>query len=323
MRDGRLLGWATTGRTSGPDAVSASRAVAARPGRTPSPAWYSHLGVAAVERGEPATDVLEPDPRPLRIRGVGVPGVLHHEQELVSPRGPRCGSVPPSSIWAMPWVTAFSTRGWRTQRRDGAGPHPLVRLDLVLEPVPEPHLLDGEEVLGEVQLLAERDLLARAQGQAAAQEVREKDAEAPGLVRLRRDQGVDRVEAVEEEVGVDLGPQRPQLRLPRGDLELEGAPLGLLRGLEGPQEVVERGGEEVERHAEAEQERGGLDLPGRESREAARSDRGRRAHPRLAISQMIAEMAAATSWVPRARSRRESSRGAARQTQKDPRPTKP
>ena len=63
---------------------------------------------------------------------------------------------------------------------------------------------------------------------------------------------------------MDLGPQRPQLRLPRRDLELEGAPLGLLRRLEGPQEVVERRGEEIEHHPEPEQERGGLGLLRRE-----------------------------------------------------------
>jgi hypothetical protein len=114
------------------------------------------------------------------------------------------------------------------------------------EPVPEPHLLDREELLREVELLGEGDRLARAHGEAPPQEVGETHREPPRLLRLRRDERVDRVEAVEEEVGVDLGAQRAELGLARRDLELERPPLGLARRLEGHDHVVEGGGEEVE-----------------------------------------------------------------------------
>ncbi len=66
---------------------------------------------------------------------------------------------------------------------------------------------------------------------------------------------------------MDLGAQRAQLGLARGDLELEGPPLGLARRLEGHDHVVERGGEEVEGDAEAEEERRRLGLLRHEPRE--------------------------------------------------------
>ena len=140
---------------------------------------------------------------------------------------------PPSSIWAIPWVTAFSTSGWR---RSGGTGHARAASSATTaweSRSPKRTFSIDEELLGEVQLLGEGDRLARAHGEAPAQEVGEAHAELPRLLGPRRDEGVDRVQAVEEEVRVDLRAQGPQLRLARGDLELEGAPLGLLRGADG------------------------------------------------------------------------------------------
>ena len=54
---------------------------------------------------------------------------------------------------------------------------------------------------------------------------------------------------------MDLRPQRPQLRLARGDLELQGAALRVLRGGERPEQVVKRARQQEQRAAEAEQQR--------------------------------------------------------------------
>ena len=49
--------------------------------------------------------------------------------------------------------------------------------------------------------------------------------------RIRRGQRADRLQAVEEEVRIDLRAQRPQLRFARQHLQLEPAPLGVARRL--------------------------------------------------------------------------------------------
>jgi hypothetical protein len=109
---------------------------------------------------------------------------------------------------------------------------------------PEPHLLDGEEVRGQGELLRERDAIPRAQGEAAPQELAEQDAHLPRFLRAAADEGIDRVQAVEEEMGMDLGAQGAQLGLAREDLEAQGFRLRAPRVLQGHEQVVQRGREE-------------------------------------------------------------------------------
>ena len=54
---------------------------------------------------------------------------------------------------------------------------------------------------------------------------------------------------------IDLRPQRPQFGVPRQDLELELAPLGLTRRLERDQHVVDRQGEQEQQHADGKHRR--------------------------------------------------------------------
>ncbi len=123
-----------------------------------------------------------------------------------------------------------------------------------------------------------------------AQEVAEPHAELARLLGPGRDQRVDRVEAVEQEVRVDLRAQRAQLRLARGDLGLQRAPLGALRGPHRHQQVGERGVEQEQAEAEAEQQRRRLQLlrdeagedvePLEQHREAARGGEPQRGRER-------------------------------------------
>ena len=132
---------------------------------------------------------------------------------------------------------------------------------------PEPYLLDGEEVRGQGELFGERHAIARPQGQAAPQELAEEDAHLPRLLRAAADEGVDRVEAVEEEMGMDLGAQGAQLRLAREDLEAEGLRLRAPRVLQGHEQVVQRGRKEKEQEAHGKEHGRGPALGGDEARQ--------------------------------------------------------
>ena len=61
--------------------------------------------------------------------------------------------VPPSTSWAMPWTTAFSTSGCSSS--GGTRQSAACRIGLArdLQPCAEPHLLDGEEAFGQRQLV--------------------------------------------------------------------------------------------------------------------------------------------------------------------------
>ena len=123
----------------------------------------------------------------------------------------------------MPWVTAFSTSGCSSRGGTGHAARGFLEARLEAEAGTEPHLLDGQEALGQGQLVSERDAVPRAQGQAAPQEIAEHDAGPPrgfGIAADERDHGV---EAVEEEVRMELGAEGLQLGFARQHLVLEGS----------------------------------------------------------------------------------------------------
>ena len=68
----------------------------------------------------------------------------------------------------------------------------------------EADLLHFEIAAGQRQFLAQRNAVALAQAEAAAQEIREADAHFAGAGAVHGSQGGDRVQAVEEKVRVDL-----------------------------------------------------------------------------------------------------------------------
>ena len=124
----------------------------------------------------------------------------------------------------MPCRTAFSTSGWSSS---GGTAH--IRgfardVGLDLEPMAEPDLLNAEVLSRESHLAAERNPRLPAEAQAVAQEVAEQLAHAPRLVRMGLNQTGHRVQAVEEKVRIDLGPQGPKLRVALRDLRFEDAP---------------------------------------------------------------------------------------------------
>jgi hypothetical protein len=93
--------------------------------------------------------------------------------------------------------------------------------------VAESHLLDLEEPFRQLQLPCKRDTRFCAEGETVAKKSTEQHAHAPGSRWVRRRQGADRVQTVEQEVWIDLGAKRPKFRLASVDLGLESAPLRL------------------------------------------------------------------------------------------------
>jgi len=146
----------------------------------------------------------------------------------------------------MPWVTAFSTSGWS---RSGGTTQPRA---------------SSSARVACVRRSPKRTFSIDSSCSASASSCASGIASRDPTVRLARRKsaslGVYRVEAVEQEVRMDLGAQRAQLGLARGDLGLERARLGHLRGAHRHQQVGERGGEQEQPEAHAEQERRRLQL---------------------------------------------------------------
>ena len=211
----------------------------------------------------------------------------------------------------MPWVTAFSTSGWSSRGGTAQARAASSRRVSKVRREPNRTFSMARRLLGERQLLAERDAVARAHGEAAPQEVGEHDAGAARRLGLAPDERDDRVQAVEEEVGVELGAQRLQLGLARRDLELEALGLRPARALEGDEQVVHERGDQEEEEAAAEEE--GLEAREGRSRALARARGAEEPEPAPRHEdQSAAEVKAAPSWVPRTRAIPEGWRGAAR-----------
>ena len=155
----------------------------------------------------------------------------------------------------MPCVTAFSTSGCSssggTRQAPASAPASIARRSRS----PKRTRSISRKRAARLSSRAERDprLRRRARGSRAGSRPAARTCAAR---RPRRDgQRADRVQAVEQEVRIDLGAQRPQLRLAREHLHLERTPLDLARLLERPHQVTDRERQQVEQHAEGRKQR--------------------------------------------------------------------
>lgn len=99
-------------------------------------------------------------------------------------------------------------------------------LDRALEPLAEARTLDVEVGAADVELALQRVLLATRRREQAAIELRQAQQRALGRRGIRRDQGGDGVERVEQQMRIELRAQRRQLGLELEPLGTLGAQLG-------------------------------------------------------------------------------------------------
>ena len=97
-------------------------------------------------------------------------------------------------------------------------------------------------------------------------------------------------------MGVDLGAQRTKLGLAREHLDLQAAPLRLLRCFEYGEQVADRHRQQIEQHAESEQQRVKAANAAAGSGTSKRRDRIA-TQPRAMATQIADEQAAAVSAV--------------------------
>ena len=149
----------------------------------------------------------------------------------------------------MPWRMAFSTRGCsssggRRQTRVGF-------LDPLLhdQAGSEAKAFDGQVGAGHLQLFLQGHVRPVAQGQALAEELGEQDAHLPRARRVARGERADGVEAVEEEVRVDLRLEGLELGVAGEHAQLQGVLLGPAGSFLREQRVVEGSGQQIEERA--------------------------------------------------------------------------
>ena len=171
------------------------------------------------------------------------------------PRDAAMRIVPPSSTCAMPCVTAFSTIGCS---RSGGTRQPSAPSDAIStwSRLPKRTCSISRNRPASASSRATRDAIARAEREAVAKEVGEQQAHPAGRRRIRRRQRADRVQAVEQEVRIDLRAQRSQLRFTRQHLHLQPPALGLARLLERSEQVAHRERQQIQQQAEPEDQRG-------------------------------------------------------------------
>ena len=123
----------------------------------------------------------------------------------------------------MPWMTAFSTSGCSSSGGTGQSAACGSVSRAIVQARSEPHLLDGEEPLGERPLIGKRNAAARPEAERVAQKIGEQQAHRPRGGGVGRGQRADRMQAVEDEVRIDLRAQRAQLGFAREQRLLERA----------------------------------------------------------------------------------------------------
>ena len=169
-------------------------------------------------------------------RAVAIARVLDRMTRRHPPFDPDAHG-PPSRTCATPCVTAFSTSGCSSSGgTQSARPRPD-RSPRAADPRTAPARRPGSAA--PAQLARQRNPTRDAERERLAQEIRRAARTSGAPPPRSRRQGADRLEAVEEEVRIDLRAQRAQLRLPREHLQLQAAPLRLARHLEGRGQVAD------------------------------------------------------------------------------------
>jgi hypothetical protein len=146
------------------------------------------------------------------------------------------------------------------ERLQQQGRHPAlcrrgVHVALDLQALAEPDLLDAEKLIGEGKLVGERDPIAHADRERVAEKIRQEDAHPPCAGGVDRRQRADRIQAVVEEMRIELRAQRAQFGVARHDFELQLPPLGLPGEFEREQQVMHRQRQQKQQHAGGEQQR--------------------------------------------------------------------
>ena len=239
-----------------PDAVrfAADMRAPCRRARAGAPARCAGRGRCRCRRGRSASHGILDDNRQRRRRALGA----------------GCGPSPPSSTCATPCVTAFSTSGCSSSGGTRQASASSARRSSTCSRSPNRTCSIARKRRASASSRASGMRVARAERQALAEKVGEQQAHPPRRRRIRGRQRADRVQAVEEEVRIDLRAQRAQLRLARQHLQLQPAPLGVPRDCSNDaSEVADRQRQQIEQEAEAEDQRG-EPLEGRTARRALR-----------------------------------------------------
>jgi hypothetical protein len=113
-------------------------------------------------------------------------------------------------------------QGLEKERRQPARARVVVDTLLDGEARAEAHGLDGQVGPGHRQLFFQGHAGLLSEGKRLAEELREQDAHLPGAQGVDGHERADRVQAVEEEVRMDLRAQGAQLRLAGQDRQLHG-----------------------------------------------------------------------------------------------------
>ena len=141
------------------------------------------------------------------------------------------------------------------QRRHGTSSRVRIAFARDREARAEPHLLDGKEPLGERPFICKRNAAARPEAERVAEKIGEQQAHRSRGGGISRRQRADRMQTVENEVGIDLRAQRAQLGLPREKRLLERAGFRVAGRLKRDEEIVTGRREPVEQGAYDEQQR--------------------------------------------------------------------
>ena len=154
-------------------------------------------------------------------RGASSPAGFSTTMDTRSPkRFVTSVSVPPLEAARDPVLDRVLDEGLQEERRHERVRGRRVEVLREAEAVPEAHALDREVAPRERDLLRERDLGPPREAERRPQEVREERAHAARLLGARRRERPDRVEGVEEEVGVQALLEGLELGVAREGLEL-------------------------------------------------------------------------------------------------------
>src|SRR5688572_7568820 len=170
--------------------------------------------LVAVKRLNPRADVRQADPRTLLPRPIGIARILDEDSEELA--GARDRDPDRTSFEHVRHAMRNRVLDERLEQqwRHDAQLCPAAG-HLRAEARAEPHALDIEKPLHQLELTPEGNAILAPEREALAKKLRQQQTHAARGGRIGRGQRADGLQAVEQEVRIDLRPQRSQLRFAR------------------------------------------------------------------------------------------------------------
>jgi len=190
-----------------------------------------------------------------RRQRIRVTGILNRNRQPIAPPIHIDGDGTAVEHFGDPVGDGILHERLKEQRRHAGRQRRLIDVARHLQSIAEADLLDGEESIGQRELIAERNPRQRAGVQRTAKEFRQQHTHSSRAAGVGAGERRNRIQTVVQEMRIELCPERAQFRIPRVRLQFVLPLFGFARLFECQAKVGDGKRQKKQQHGRGEQDR--------------------------------------------------------------------